>query len=93
MLIFLSRSVASQPSITHPVQVGAGDAVQDQSKAGPAVPASGGATNTPTQPAWNPFDDDNFSSLTAEELKTEDKKPNGKMCVCMCVAFSVTNKQ
>lgn len=81
--IFLSRSLTSLPSTTQPVQLGAGDAVQDQSKAGPAVPASSGATNTPTQPAWNPFDDDNFSNLTAEEFKTEDKKANGKVCVCV----------
>uniref|UniRef100_A0A8D3C9M8 non-specific serine/threonine protein kinase n=1 Tax=Scophthalmus maximus TaxID=52904 RepID=A0A8D3C9M8_SCOMX len=33
--------------------------------------------HTPTQAAWNPFDDDNFSNLTAEEFKAEDKKPNG----------------
>ncbi|GAA6217050.1 AP2-associated protein kinase 1-like isoform X2 [Lates japonicus] len=71
-----SQSLTSLPSTTQPVQLGAGDAVQDQSKAGPAVPASSGATNTPTQPAWNPFDDDNFSNLTAEEFKTEDKKAN-----------------
>uniref|UniRef100_UPI0037E95162 AP2-associated protein kinase 1-like isoform X2 n=1 Tax=Semicossyphus pulcher TaxID=241346 RepID=UPI0037E95162 len=43
------------------------DAAQDQSAAG--------STNTPTQPAWNPFDDDNFSSLAGEEVKAEDTKP------------------
>ncbi|KAM9338558.1 AP2-associated protein kinase 1-like [Symphorus nematophorus] len=66
-----AQALTSQPSTTQP----GGDAGQDQSKAGAAVPASGGATNTSTQPAWNPFDDDNFSSLTADEFKTEDKNP------------------
>ncbi|XP_071322566.1 AP2-associated protein kinase 1-like isoform X2 [Trachinotus anak] len=70
----LNQSLASQPSTTQPVQLGVGDAVQDQSKAGPTLPASG--TDTPTQPAWNPFDDDNFSNLTAAEFKPEDKKPS-----------------
>ncbi|XP_040914156.1 AP2-associated protein kinase 1-like isoform X2 [Toxotes jaculatrix] len=72
----LNQSVTSQPSTTQAVQLGVEDAVQDQTKAGSTVPASSGATNTPTQPAWNPFDDDNFSNLTAEEFKAEDKKPN-----------------
>ncbi|XP_044029574.1 AP2-associated protein kinase 1-like isoform X2 [Siniperca chuatsi] len=72
----LNQSLTSQPVTAQPVQLGVSDAGQDQSKAGPTVVASGGATtNTPTQPAWNPFDDDNFSNLTAEEFKTEDKKP------------------
>lgn len=82
---FTCRSLTSPPSTAQPVQLGVGDAGQDQSKSGPAVLASGGATNTPSQPAWNPFDDDNFSNLTAEEFKTEDKKPTGKVCVRMCV--------
>ncbi|XP_045922045.1 AP2-associated protein kinase 1 isoform X1 [Micropterus dolomieu] len=71
----LNQSLTSPPGTTQPVQLGVCDAGQDQSKAGPAVLASAGATNTPTQPAWNPFDDDNFSNLTAEEFKTEDRKP------------------
>lgn len=61
----LNQSLASQPSLS--------DAVQEQSK---TVPASGTATNTPTQPVWNPFDDDNFSNLTAEEFKNDGKKAN-----------------
>ncbi|XP_078143150.1 AP2-associated protein kinase 1 isoform X1 [Centroberyx gerrardi] len=67
---------------THPniqsVQPGVCDAGQDSSTVVPAAPASGSATNTPTQPAWNPFDDDNFSNLTAADLLTNDfdKKPN-----------------
>lgn len=77
-----------------PVQLSVGDAAQDQSKTGAAVPASGGATNTPTQPAWNPFDDDNFSNFAAEEFKTDEKKSNGKICVCVCLCyFQVFNKQ
>lgn len=80
-VFFSTRSLTSESTIIQPVQAGVGDAVQDQSKAGPTVPASGCATNTPTQPTWNPFDDDNFSNLTAEEFKTDDKKPNGKDCV------------
>ncbi|XP_034457740.1 AP2-associated protein kinase 1-like isoform X1 [Hippoglossus hippoglossus] len=76
----LNLSLTSQPSNTQHVQQGAGDTVQDQSKAGPTAPASGGAIITPTQATWNPFDDDNFSNnfsiLTAEEFKSEDKKPN-----------------
>ncbi|XP_041816023.1 AP2-associated protein kinase 1-like isoform X2 [Chelmon rostratus] len=72
----LNQSLTSQPSTTQPVQLGVSDAGQDQNKSGAAaVPAAGGATDTPTPPAWNPFDDDNFSNLTAEEFKTEDKKP------------------
>lgn len=45
-----------------------GDAAQDQSKAGAAA-------NGTAQAVWNPFDDDTFSSLPAEEVKHEDKKP------------------
>ncbi|KAF3702079.1 AP2-associated protein kinase 1 [Channa argus] len=69
----LNQSPTSQPSTT---QLSASDAVQDQSKTGATVPAPGGATNTPSQPAWNPFDDDNFSNLTAEQLKTDNKQAN-----------------
>ncbi|KAG8010675.1 AP2-associated protein kinase 1 [Nibea albiflora] len=71
----LNQSLPSQPSSAPSAQLGVADAGQDQSKAGDAVLAPGGATNTSTQPAWNPFDDDNFSNLTAEEFKSEDKKP------------------
>uniref|UniRef100_A0A7N9AQX5 non-specific serine/threonine protein kinase n=1 Tax=Mastacembelus armatus TaxID=205130 RepID=A0A7N9AQX5_9TELE len=51
----------------------------DQNTSGATAPASSGASSTPTQPAWNPFDDDNFSSLTVEEIKSDDKKSNGKV--------------
>ncbi|XP_026195053.1 AP2-associated protein kinase 1-like isoform X2 [Anabas testudineus] len=69
----LNQSLTSQPSTA---QLSVGDAEQEQSKTGATVPTSGGATDTPTQPAWNPFDDDNFSTLTVEEFKADDKKPN-----------------
>uniref|UniRef100_A0A665VQR9 non-specific serine/threonine protein kinase n=1 Tax=Echeneis naucrates TaxID=173247 RepID=A0A665VQR9_ECHNA len=70
----LNQSLASQPCTSQPVEIGVGDAVQDQSIVGPTVPASCGAANTPTQPAWNPFDDDNFTNLATAEFKTEEKK-------------------
>lgn len=68
-----SQSLTSQPNTLDPVQPSLCDAAQDKSKAAPTGSASG-STNTPTQPAWNPFDDDNFSNFTAEEFKTDDKK-------------------
>ncbi|XP_034752419.1 AP2-associated protein kinase 1-like isoform X2 [Etheostoma cragini] len=68
----LKQSLSSQPSTAQLIQLGGDDAGQEQKEAGPTVDA----TNTPTQPAWNPFDDDNFSNLTADEFKTEDKKPS-----------------
>ncbi|XP_054468992.1 AP2-associated protein kinase 1-like isoform X2 [Anoplopoma fimbria] len=67
----LNQSLPSQPSTAQLVELGVGDADQNQNKDGPAVLASA----DPTQPTWNPFDDDNFSILTADEFKTEDKKP------------------
>ncbi|XP_060917829.1 AP2-associated protein kinase 1-like isoform X3 [Labrus mixtus] len=60
----LNQSLTSPPNSTQPA---VGDAGQDPSKAG--------STNTPTQPAWNPFDDDNFSSLTGEEVRGDEAKP------------------
>ncbi|XP_029024772.1 AP2-associated protein kinase 1 isoform X2 [Betta splendens] len=56
-------------------QTSVSDVIQDDSKTGGA--ASSGATDNPTQPAWNPFDDDGFSNFTAaEEFKSDDTKPN-----------------
>nr|XP_020461632.1 AP2-associated protein kinase 1-like isoform X2 [Monopterus albus] len=69
----LHQSLTSQPSPTQTLQLGVGDAVQDQSKAGATVPTSSSTANTPTQPMWNPFDDDNFSNLAAEEFRSDDK--------------------
>ncbi|XP_020485552.1 AP2-associated protein kinase 1 isoform X4 [Labrus bergylta] len=60
----LNQSLTSPPNSAQPA---VGDAGQDPSKAG--------STNTPTQPAWNPFDDDNFSSLTGEEVRGDEAKP------------------
>ncbi|XP_068562133.1 AP2-associated protein kinase 1-like isoform X1 [Cebidichthys violaceus] len=71
----LNQSLASQPSTAQLVELGVGDADQDQNKDSSTVLASGDAINTPTQPTWNPFDDDNFSNLTVEEFRMEDKKP------------------
>ncbi|KAM4720047.1 LOW QUALITY PROTEIN: AP2-associated protein kinase 1-like [Anableps anableps] len=71
--IALNQSLISQPNTTDPVQPNLCDAAQDQNKAAPTV-SSSGPSNTPTQPAWNPFDDDNFSNFTAEEFKADDKK-------------------
>lgn len=62
---------SSQPNGAQPPQPGVADAGQDQSKAA-------AAGNAGAQPVWNPFDDDNFSNLPAEEVKHEDKKPAGK---------------
>lgn len=91
--LFTCRALPSQASTAQPVQPSAGDAGQDQSKAGAAVPVSGSASNTPTQPAWNPFDDDNFSNLGAEEFKAEEKKPAGRVwCKWIWEVFLVINK-
>ncbi|KAK5615519.1 hypothetical protein CRENBAI_026120 [Crenichthys baileyi] len=65
----LSQSLVSPPNTTDHVQPSLCDAAQDQNKA-----AAAGSANTPTQPEWNPFDDDNFSNFTAEEFKPDDKK-------------------
>ncbi|KAM9735616.1 AP2-associated protein kinase 1 isoform 1-T2 [Menidia menidia] len=63
-------SLTSQPSAVHPGQLSLSDP-PDQSKAPTVAP-----TDTPTQSAWNPFDDDNFSNLAAAEFKPDDKKAN-----------------
>ncbi|XP_062414978.1 AP2-associated protein kinase 1-like isoform X2 [Pungitius pungitius] len=71
----LNQSLPSQPSTAQLVEFGAGDADRDQNKNGSTVPLSGDATDTPGQPTWNPFDDDDFSNLAVDKLKTEAKKP------------------
>ncbi|XP_034565638.1 AP2-associated protein kinase 1-like isoform X2 [Notolabrus celidotus] len=58
----LNLSITSPPNTTHST---GGEAAQDQSIAG----------STPTQPAWNPFDDDGFSGLAGEEAQAEEAKP------------------
>ncbi|TNM91926.1 hypothetical protein fugu_018938 [Takifugu bimaculatus] len=70
----LEQSLPSEPRPSQPV-LDVGDVGQDQSKAGAALLASGGAANAATQPAWNPFDDDDFANLPAEEFTAEDRKP------------------
>ncbi|XP_074545813.1 AP2-associated protein kinase 1-like isoform X2 [Halichoeres trimaculatus] len=59
----LNQSISSPPNTTQP---SVSEAAQDQSKAG--------STNTPTQPAWNPFDDDGFPSLAGDEVQAEEVK-------------------
>ncbi|XP_063746374.1 AP2-associated protein kinase 1-like isoform X2 [Eleginops maclovinus] len=66
-----NQSFTSPPSTTQLVEFGIVDGGQDQNKAGPTAEA----TDTATQPAWNPFDDDSFSNLSADGFKTEDKRP------------------
>ncbi|KAM9307013.1 AP2-associated protein kinase 1-like isoform 2-T2 [Pholidichthys leucotaenia] len=63
--VTFDQSLPSQPSSVQPVQPGLSEVAE------PTLPPTGGVV--PTQPAWNPFNDDNFSSLNAEEFK-----PNGK---------------
>ncbi|CAL8342720.1 unnamed protein product [Lota lota] len=62
-------------------------------QAGEAGLPPAGSTNTP-QPTWNPFGDDNFSKLTAEELlnkdfaKLGDGEPSaGPHVVMSCIPF------
>lgn len=74
------RSLPSEPSTSQPVLLDVGDVGADQSKAGVTGLASGGDVNAATQPAWNPFDDDSFAKLPAEEFEAEEKKP-GEDCV------------
>lgn len=57
---------SSQQSVYQPAQ-------QQASVSVPQAPASAAnLTSPPTQPTWNPFDDDNFSKLTAEDLLNKD---------------------
>uniref|UniRef100_A0A8C1YS45 non-specific serine/threonine protein kinase n=1 Tax=Cyprinus carpio TaxID=7962 RepID=A0A8C1YS45_CYPCA len=61
-------------------------------QSGEASGPSAGATAS-----WNPFGDDNFSKLTAEELLNKDfAKLDGKTniyCVCVCVCVSLQLRQ
>ncbi|KAM3874300.1 AP2-associated protein kinase 1-like [Diretmus argenteus] len=71
--VALNQSLSTtQPSVIQSVQPSVCDGGQDNSTGVPSVLIPGSASNTPTQPAWNPFDDDNFSSFTAEELLNND---------------------
>lgn len=74
------RTFKPQQSTVKPFQ--SSDVAQEQSAAATA------ASDPPTQPAWNPFDDDNFSNLSTEKLKTDNKDSSGKAefhasCRCM----------
>lgn len=48
----------------------------------PSAPTAAASLSAQDQPPWNPFGDDNFSDLTAEELlnKTFTKLPKGNKC-------------
>lgn len=57
---------SSQQSVYQPAQ-------QGSSISAPLDPASASSlTSPPDQPSWNPFGDDNFSKLTAEDLLNKD---------------------
>lgn len=57
---------SSQQSVYQPAQQGG-------SVSAPQDPASASSlTSPPEQPSWNPFGDDNFSKLTAEDLLNKD---------------------
>ncbi|KAK7125500.1 hypothetical protein R3I93_021004 [Phoxinus phoxinus] len=56
---------SSQQSVYQPAQQGSVSVPQ-----APALAAS--LTSPPVQPTWNPFGDDNFSKLTAEDLLNKD---------------------
>lgn len=56
---------SSQQSVYQPAQQGSVSVSQ-----APASAAS--LTSPPDQPTWNPFGDDNFSKLTAEDLLNKD---------------------
>lgn len=62
---------SSQQSVYHP---GDGDA-----------PSAHIAPNT--QPTWNPFGDDNFSKLTAEELLNKDFAKLAESRFNLCTAY------
>lgn len=57
-------ALLEQPSVS--------DAAQAQSNTAPS------GSSATAQAAWNPFDDDDFSNLAAEEIKPEEKKTKGK---------------
>lgn len=63
-------ALLEQPSVS--------DAAQAQSNAAPS------GSSATAQAAWNPFDDDDFSNLAAEEIKPEEKTKgkDGHKYVC-----------
>uniref|UniRef100_A0AAR2KL62 non-specific serine/threonine protein kinase n=1 Tax=Pygocentrus nattereri TaxID=42514 RepID=A0AAR2KL62_PYGNA len=70
---------SSQQSVYEPGQQGG--AVAPTAPSAPQPPPSAASVSVPPdQPSWNPFGDDNFSKLTAEELLNKDfaKLADGK---------------
>uniref|UniRef100_A0AAR2IVJ8 non-specific serine/threonine protein kinase n=1 Tax=Pygocentrus nattereri TaxID=42514 RepID=A0AAR2IVJ8_PYGNA len=62
---------SSQQSVYEPGQQGG--AVAPTAPSAPQPPPSAASVSVPPdQPSWNPFGDDNFSKLTAEELLNKD---------------------
>ncbi|XP_056322463.1 AP2-associated protein kinase 1 [Danio aesculapii] len=57
---------SSQQSVYQPAQQQASVSVSQ------APASAANLTSPPSQPTWNPFDDDNFSKLTAEDLLNKD---------------------
>uniref|UniRef100_A0AAY4AP50 non-specific serine/threonine protein kinase n=1 Tax=Denticeps clupeoides TaxID=299321 RepID=A0AAY4AP50_9TELE len=73
---------SSQQSVYQPAQPSPPQAAS-VTPAAPAAQALAAGCSAPTdQPAWNPFGDDNFSKLTAEELLNKDfaKLADGNSC-------------
>ncbi|KAK5900888.1 hypothetical protein CgunFtcFv8_025810 [Champsocephalus gunnari] len=66
-----NQSLASPPCTAQLVDFGVVDGGQGQNTSGPPAETPDSAS----QPAWNPFDDDTFSNLSADGFKTEDKRP------------------
>ncbi|XP_072515714.1 AP2-associated protein kinase 1 isoform X2 [Salminus brasiliensis] len=66
---------SSQQSVYEPGQQG-GAVAPPSTPAAPSapqpIPAAVSVSSPPDQPSWNPFGDDNFSKLTAEELLNKD---------------------
>jgi hypothetical protein len=91
-----SRSVGtSPPNSTRSLQQSVCEPAQDSNFSAFAhSPTPGPATGSPTQPAWNPFGDDDSSNLSAEQLINKDlvdEQADGEaVCVCghVCVAHT-----
>ncbi|XP_059401372.1 AP2-associated protein kinase 1 isoform X2 [Carassius carassius] len=69
-----SKSVSATPSNSpQSSQQSVYQSAQQGSTSVPQAPASAASlTSPPDQPTWNPFGDDNFSKLTAEDLLNKD---------------------
>ncbi|KAF6716541.1 AP2-associated protein kinase 1 [Oryzias melastigma] len=73
----LIQSFKLQQSTVKPFQPG--DVAQEPSAAATSTADAGGASDTPTQPVWNPFDDDNFSQLKADDKDSPDVLSNNEV--------------